>query len=157
MARPPSTLPPTAVPAALAYLRRAAERRSAIFKSDPASAHRALLELQVLTQTQADGASPELLNDWLAEHVTAVGRRRLVDVLRRKRADQAAKAEPAKRRTLAVPTATLEALEALAAQMDDLPVKAMLAAFVELAQADPVLREQVQRHAKAGEAEPKPT
>jgi len=147
MARTIAQLEADVMPAALAYLRRATERQSSVFKVKPAEARTHLLTLHDTLKSTHHDAVQLVFNDWLEQNLTPEGRVRMLAALRRKRAD-AAKGR-LKRRTLVLPADTMDALEALAKQTGGMPVTKLLAAFAGIGHADVKLREQLLKLAVA--------
>lgn len=147
MARTIAQLEVDVMPAALAYLRRATERRSSVFRVKPAEARTRLLALHDPLKTTHRDAVQLVFNEWLEQNLTPAGRVRMLAALRRKRAD-AAKGRR-KRRTLVLPSETMDALEALAKQTGGMPVTKLLAAFASAGRADARLREQLLKLAVA--------
>lgn len=146
MVRTVATPKPEAIEPSLLYLRRALARDADVFRHKPAIVRRELAELEdLLARTPAD-ARPLVLKDWVAQRLTDAGRVRMVNALRRRRAD--AKATKRLRRTLTLPAATIDELEALAKQAG-LPVTKLLAAFAAIGRVDTALRAQLVKLAVA--------
>jgi len=83
----------------------------------------------------------QLLDDWLAQHMTPEGRKRILGALRRKRSDQAKRG--ARRRSMTLSTETMERLEALAKGMGGIPLTQLLSSFISIANTDEDLRKQL--------------
>jgi hypothetical protein len=140
MARTIATPTTEAIEPSLQYLRRAFARGGDVFRHKPAVVRSELAELEeALSRAHAD-AKPLVLKDWISLRLTDAGRVRMVNALRRRRAD--AKVTKRARRTLTLPAATIEELDALAGQVG-LPVTKMLAAFAAIGRVDAKLREQM--------------
>ena len=147
MARTIAQLEVEVMPAALAYLRRATERQSSVFKVKPAEARTRLLTLHDTLKSTHSDAVQLVFNDWLEQNLAPEGRVRMLAALRRKRADAARGRR--KRRTLVLPADTMDALETLAKQAGGMPVTKLLAAFASIGRADEKLRAQILKLAVA--------
>lgn len=130
-----------AMPAVLAYLTRAVERRSDVFTAKPAEASLQLVALNKALETTPDKDVKQVFNDWLRENVTPQGRVRMLSTLRRKRSDLSKAGS--KRRSLTLSPETMLELEALAKEVGGLPVTKLLAAFVAIGRNDKELRDKL--------------
>jgi hypothetical protein len=129
------------MPDALAYLTRAAERRSDVFMAKPAEAPFLLVALNKALETTPDKDVKQVFNDWLREHVTPEGRVRMLNTLRRKRSDLSKAGS--KRRSLSLSAETMVQLEALAKEVGGLPLTKLLAAFASIGRSDKDLRDKL--------------
>lgn len=150
MARTIATPTAEAIEPSLQYLRRAFARDGDVFRHKPAVVRRELAELEDALAHSPSDARPLVLKDWIALRMTGVGRVRMVDALRRRRAD--AKVTKRTRRMLTLPSTTIAELDELAKQTG-LPVTEMLAAFAAIGRVDAALRIQLLKLAVAASAE----
>lgn len=152
MSRPLSPLPPENIAAALAYLKRAAERNSQnAFLHSPATTRPALLELEATLLRAVALDRPPAFNQWVAANLTAGGRLRMLNALRRRRAD-ARTAKASTHSALRLPAKTVRELKSISRQAG-LSVALLLAAFAARVQADPSGCDQLRQAALSAETD----
>lgn len=140
MARPTSQLSPDAHEPALDYLRRAVERGADIFSKPPATVASAFSDLVKRASVKSGSARADALNMWVARHVTAEGRVRMLAALRRRRAD--AVAGDAGSRTVRLTGAAYFAAQSLAHKVE-MPLATAIDILVHVALTDRVLQDAV--------------
>lgn len=145
MGRTVAPLKPEALEPALTYLQRASARSSDVYK-DSAHVSAKLAELRRALPNVPEEARPQLLHEWLLKHVTPRGRVRMLNALRRARAD--ANSSKNSRRTLVLSAGAHNDLVSLAAKTG-MPTTKALSALVAIAHVDSALREQMIRLAVA--------
>jgi hypothetical protein len=110
-------------------------------------ARRELVELEAGLTRLSSARRGEVLQSWLAKHVTDKGRVRMLNALRRAKADNAVGTSA--RRSLSLPASTFAELDALAKEVGGVPMTKLVAAFAAIGRADPALREQLLKLAVA--------
>jgi macrodomain Ter protein organizer (MatP/YcbG family) len=146
MARPIASLKPEGIEPALAYLRRTVTRDATAFRGKPAAAREALASLETQLAKAHRDDKPEVFRAWVAAHLTDEGRVRMLNAVRRRRAD--AKSSKAKYRSISLPVQASRELDALA-RKTGLPVTKLLAAFAAIGNVDEKLRGQLVKLAVA--------
>ena len=140
MARPTSPLSPDALEPALDYLRRAVNRGADIFSKPPATVASSFSDLIKRASTTTGAVRADAMNKWVARHVTAEGRVRMLAALRRRRAD--AVAGDAGSRTVRLTGTAYLAAQSLAHKVG-MPLATALDSLVHVALADRALQDAV--------------
>lgn len=102
--------------------------------------------MQVLLAKVAAKNAPEVFRTWVIENLSVEGRIKMLNALRRKKAD--AKPERPKRQTISLPASTLRELELLA-QKTGLPMTKLLASLAAIGNVDKALRDKAVKLAVA--------
>ncbi|HQY76424.1 MAG TPA: hypothetical protein PLT54_06785 [Rhodoferax sp.] len=147
MARTIAPLPQKSIGEALAYLKRALRRNnsgSVFIKPSQAAAE--LTRFEALLQSVPEKNAPHFFRNWVTEHLSDDGRTRMLNALRRKKADS--KAGRVKRRAITVPERTLKELELLAGKTG-LPLTKLLAALAAIGNVDEPLQKRLVKLAVA--------
>lgn len=134
MARQRSALPVEANQQILAYLRRAFDRNAPIFDTLPGPARESFGHLLAAVREQKAAAASGLINTWLEKHLSEEGRKKLLAVLRRRRADTTGSKRS---KFIRVPAAAFAVFDELAGKLGtSVPLALHAAAEVVLVSAD---------------------
>lgn len=126
---------------AIAYLKRAMEKRGGELFVKPGRAGTDLAHLEnLLSKANADGA-PALFSSWVSSRLTGPGRVRLLNALRRRRAD--AKPDRRTRRTISVAPSVYGELERLSKSTGGVPMPKLLESLAAIANVDKNLQAQI--------------
>lgn len=141
MGRKNSVSTPEAFIEAVAYMRRAEQRRAANFFVIPAQAEDALVKLEQLLARVNEADAAGVFDSWMDLHLTVSGRVRLLGALRRKRAD--AKPARTRPRTISVSPAVYGELERLSKTTGGIPMPKLLESLAAIANVDKKLQEKL--------------
>lgn len=141
MGRKNSVSTPKAFIDAVAYMRRAEQRRATNFFVTPTQAEDALVKLeQLLAKVNEDDAAG-VFGSWMDLHLTVSGRVRLLGALRRKRAD--AKPARPRPRTISLSPSVYQELERLSKSMGGIPMPKLLESLAAIANVDKKLQDKL--------------
>jgi hypothetical protein len=143
MGRNISSLNPQYLEQAVAYLRRALEKNNSALFVKPTHAGTALAQIEGLLRTLKPGEASEVFRSWLGLHLTPVGRGRLLNALRRKRAD--AKPTRQKRRVISLTPQVYRELAGLQKKVGGVPIPKLLESLSAIANVDKKLQEKLLR------------
>lgn len=141
MGRKISAATPEAFALAIAYLKRAIDKDGGEGFVVPSRAAAALAQFEgLLAKTKAE-ESPLIFSSWVARQLTESGRMKMLNALRRQRAD--AKPDRQKRRTISVAPGVYAELERLSKSMGGISVPKLLESLAAIANADKTLQAQL--------------
>ena len=142
MGRPLSPLKSEAIASAGSYLQRAIERRSDVFSKPAASVAGSFADLRRKLTAAGSNDRADMLNRWVAAHLTSEGRARMLTALRRRKAD-ASKGDNGSK-TIRMAAGAYNGLQSLAAKIG-MPLATTLDNAIQVALADKKMQEMMVR------------
>jgi macrodomain Ter protein organizer (MatP/YcbG family) len=140
MARTVSALDAARTTLAVAYLKRALRRKDAAIFVAPSRAAAELAKVEAAMVRLGAEETPGQFRLWVIEHLSPTGRVKMLNALRRKKAD--VKPDRTKRRTLTVSADTYRDLDELAGKTG-VPLATLLRCLASIANADKALRDKL--------------
>ena len=135
------------IPEAISYLERSIARDEAeVFQVKPEKRKEALASIKIKLPRTSEDERPRAFHEWCVRTLSPKGRTRMMNALRRIKAD----ANPAKKKrgTINVPSTTLRLIQEFAEKLG-MPVPLLLECMTEVIRSDPSTKDKVIRLAVA--------